>query len=251
MGAGITPAAAKEESTVFGAHQGSTGRKRRAIAALVVLTAAGALAGQALASGAYRVHLSVPGTVNKGHTFTVTAAGAASNASRLTVFLATHKCKKSAKAEATVGTKIISHRVVHTYSKSATKTASVPGKHYACAYLSSVPPAKLTYARASKAYTVVAPSSPTVSLVVTPTTVPCTAVYFTVKAADPQGLADVHVNLGDGVVFDEPQDGADSYQQLYQQGYPSGFSSTATVTATSVHGQVASVSKPFTAPPCP
>jgi hypothetical protein len=234
---------------VFGTHQGSTGR-RRAIAALVALTVAGALAGQALASGAYSVHLSVPSKVDKGDKFTVTSAGAASNAAGLTVFLATHKCKKSAKAEAAVGTKIISDRVVHTYSKSATKTASVPGKHFACAYLSSVPPATLTYARASKAYTVVVvPTLPTVSLVVTAPTQCGTAVYFNVTAADPQGLSDVHLNFGDGNVYDVPQDGADSYQYLWQPNYPNGGSFTATVTATSVHGQVATVSKPFTAPP--
>lgn len=234
---------------MFGTHQGSTGRKRRAIAALVVLTVAGALAGQALASGAYSVHLSVPSKVDKGDKFTVTAAGVASNAAHLTVFLATHKCKKSAKAEGAVGTKIISGRGIHTYSKSATKAASVPGKYFACAYLSSVPPAALTYARASKAYTVVVPALPTVSLVVTAPTQCGTAVYFNVTAADPQGLSDVRLDFGDGNVYDVPQDGADSYQYLWQPNYPNGGSFTATVTATSVHGQVASVSKPFTAPP--
>jgi hypothetical protein len=229
----------------------SRARHLRLTGGLVVLALTAALSVPALAAAPYTVALKLPSTVKKGHAIKITAAGLSSNASSLSVFVSLHPCAKTAKAEAGIATaKIISHGVVHHYSKSASPVAGVAGRHYACAYLTAVPPAKLTYARASKAYIVVAPAPPKISLVVTPGTEECSAVSFNVKVSDSSLLRNVNVDLGYGFAYNVTPDTYD-YQELYQEGYPGGSSWTATVKATDANGLVTTVSKPFTAPACP
>jgi hypothetical protein len=217
---------------------------------LVVLALTALLSVPALAAAPYTVALKLPNTVKKGHAIKITANGLSSNAAKLSVFVAVHPCAKTAKAETPLGTsKIINHGVVHHYSKSASPVASVAGKHYACAYLTSSS-GKLTYAHASKVYTVLAPAPPSVSLVVTPGSDECTAVSFNVKISDQAILKNVDVNLGYGYVYNVSPDSF-SYEQLYQEAYPGGSSWTATVTATDANGLKTTVSKSFTAPSCP
>jgi len=142
--------------TVFSNH------RRRILAAAAVLAVGGALSGQALASAPYTVHVNVvPSTVTKSHVFKVTATGRSSNASILTVFIDPHVCALAAKVEAArpKAVKIISHMVVHLYTKSRLGTAKVLGTHHVCAYLTAVPPQpplSLQYARAAALYRVVA-----------------------------------------------------------------------------------------------
>ena len=101
----------------------------------------------------------MPNTLPKLAHFRVTASGHSSNASQLTVFLDNRACATTAREETSHprAVKIISTVVVHVYSKARTLLARVVGGHYACAYLTAVPPQpplSLQYARASAPYKV-------------------------------------------------------------------------------------------------
>ena len=121
------------------------------------VTAAALAAGAGAASAGsppYVVHLTVPSTVVKGSQFAIVAHGLSSNASRLTVFVAHGSCALTSKKEALTGTLIIHKHVVNSFSYSYAHVAMNLGTHRACAYLTAVPPYSITYARASKSWTV-------------------------------------------------------------------------------------------------
>lgn len=219
------------------------------IGGLVALATTIALSASALAATPYSVALKLPGTVKEGKKIKLTAAGQSSNDSKLSVFVSTHACAKTAKAETTLASsKVVSGGVVHHFSKSASPVAKAAGEYFACAYLTSSS-GKSTYAHASKKYEVLAPKPPSISLVVTPGNIECSAVSFNLKVSDEAILRDVNVNLGDGFVYDVHPN-TYTYEELYQEGYPSSSSWTATATATDANGLKSTVSKTFTAPPC-
>ena len=131
----------------------------RMIAGVSALALALALSGVALAGGPpYTVKVKVvPSAVPLPGTFKVTASGLSDNTSQLKVFLnRTHPCALTAAGDAAIPGDVleINKRVVHLYSKSRTFTAPHAGRHYACAYLTALPPAMLLRAHSGAAYTV-------------------------------------------------------------------------------------------------
>jgi hypothetical protein len=133
---------------------------RRATTTSLVLAAtlAASLAssGVAPAAAPYTVKLKVPRYVNVGQSFKVKATGSSSSRSRLAVFLARKPCATGAAAEAkrAVGT-LISKNVLHAYTGSKAVHAR-SGTYDVCAYLTSAGHSKVTHARATATYYVLA-----------------------------------------------------------------------------------------------
>jgi len=142
--------------TVFVRH------RRRAIAGIAVLAAAGAVSGEALASSPYSVVVTtMPGVLHKGQLMDIIATGHSSNASRLTVFVDPLPCASLATVEVThpKALKVISHIVVNNFTRVRTRHATVIGVHHVCAYLTALPPKaplKLQYATDTTSFKVVA-----------------------------------------------------------------------------------------------
>jgi hypothetical protein len=132
----------------------SSGRVIRVCVA--TLAATGFLCGVAMAMAPYTVHITVPGTVKKSHSFVLKVFGFSANASQLTVFRANQTCAATAARERMVpgAVQIINQNVVNSYSVSKPGKAQVLGKHYVCAYLTGLPPQSLPRAHAKAAYTV-------------------------------------------------------------------------------------------------
>jgi hypothetical protein len=135
-------------------------RRSLPIAVAAGLAMACAWSGAALAGSAYTVAVKVgPAQVQLHGTSTVTANGHSSNLSRLEVFLnKSSACKPTAAGDAAVATDLllINTTVVHGYVRTKVFTAANLGNHFACAYLTSVPPPTPTLlrARASASYVV-------------------------------------------------------------------------------------------------
>jgi hypothetical protein len=128
--------------------------KCKLIAGVAALALAAGVGTASAGSRPYVVHLTVPSTVVKGSQFAIVAHGVSSNAARLTVFVAHNSCALTAKKEALTGTLIIHKHVVNSFSYSYAHVATKVGTHRACAYLTAVLPYSITYARASKSWTV-------------------------------------------------------------------------------------------------
>ena len=135
-------------------------RRPLLIACVGGLAIAGAWSGAALAGSPYTVAVKVvPGQVLQHGVSKVTASGNSSNLSRLEVFLnKSAPCKLTAAGDAAVATDflLVNTTVVHVYIKTKAFTAANLGNHFACAYLTSVPPPSPTLlrARASASYVV-------------------------------------------------------------------------------------------------
>jgi len=134
----------------------------RVTACLAVLALAGALSAAALASDtAYTVKVNVvKPTVPMSSSFKVVATGFSANTSQLVVYLnQTHKCELTAAAESTLpkAVETIHKHVTGAYTASRSEVAHFLGRHYACAYLRSIPPPTpvLLRARASAPYKVI------------------------------------------------------------------------------------------------
>jgi len=131
---------------------------RTAIAAAIAAIVAVAWSASALALPAYSVHVNVvPSTLPVNMTFTVTAHGNSSNTSLLKVLLNRKSgCAHTAAQDAAhPGDSLkIDTMVTGAYSRSKTFTAKQGGRHWACAYLTSLPPSHFLRARADMAYLV-------------------------------------------------------------------------------------------------
>jgi hypothetical protein len=131
-------------------------------ACLAVLALAGGLSAVALASEtAYSVKVKVvKPTVPRLASFKVVATGVSANTSQLVVYLnPDHTCARTAAGETTLpkAVEIINKHVVGAYAATRAEVAHFLGRHYACAYLRSIPPPTpvLLRARASALYTVI------------------------------------------------------------------------------------------------
>jgi hypothetical protein len=99
-------------------------------------------------------------TVPIANPFSVVVTGESANTSRLIVYLnKTQKCAKTAALDAAHpgDAVIINTMVTGAYSKTQPEVAHFLGRHYACAYLRSLPPPTpvLLRARAGAPYTVI------------------------------------------------------------------------------------------------
>jgi hypothetical protein len=126
------------------------------VAAAVAVTLA--FSAVAVAGAPYTVSVHVkPKTVPLHKTFKVTASGVSANTSLLRVFLNHGKgCAASPVVESTTAgdVLVIKADVTHAYSKSKVVTAQLEGNHFACAYLSALPPSPLQRGHASAHYSV-------------------------------------------------------------------------------------------------
>lgn len=130
------------------------------IACIAGLVIPGAWIGAAQAALPYRVAVSVaPNQLQLQSVFKVTVSGNSANLSKLKVFLnKSVACKPTAAGDSAVAgdVLVISTNVVHAYVRTKSFTAASTGNHFACAYLTSVPPPSPTMfrARASAAYVI-------------------------------------------------------------------------------------------------
>ncbi len=135
-------------------------RRRLLIACAAGLAIAGVWSSAAVAGSPYTVAVeAVPNTVPLNGMLKVTASGNSSNLSRLEVFVNKKvPCRPTAAGDSAVATDLmlIKTAVVHAYTKTHGVKAVNAGNHFACAYLTSVPPPSPTLlrARASAPYTV-------------------------------------------------------------------------------------------------
>jgi hypothetical protein len=135
-------------------------RRLLVIACVAGFVSASAWSGGALAISPYTVAVRVvPNHVQLQGVFNVTASGHSANLSRLKVFLnKSVPCRPTAFGDATVASDVllINTTVVHGYVKTKAFTAVNLGNHFACAYLTSVPPPTKTLlrARASAPYAI-------------------------------------------------------------------------------------------------
>jgi hypothetical protein len=136
----------------------ATGMRRRGLMAVVgAVVLAGGVSASALAMNPYTVHIKVPSTVKHGSNFKATFYGESANTSDLRVFHDDQACAATPSREAghPHAALIVNKDVTNAYSVTKTGSATTLGKHYLCAYLLALPPAKLLRAHASVAYSTV------------------------------------------------------------------------------------------------